>query len=225
MRKFLFSEFKLSYLLFVILFTSCIKEVVVNVPKVESVYSNNFELYEQKGFKVQGFINRVFQPFNDISIVEYNKSKVLGNFNNSKIDLKLDSLPLHNALNIQFDLYVHDNWNNDMWKMQFDNREVLVTGFSNNEARLQAYPDWINVGLPPNPAGANAFDRNLKGACRFYNINGGTKLYKIERTIIHSDSTFLFSASDAGEFLGLNCERSWSIDNFNVSVIYNITTK
>lgn len=91
MRKFLFSEFKLSYLLFVILFTSCIKEVVVNVPKVESVYSNNFELYEQKGFKVQGFINRVFQPFNDISIVEYNKSKVLGNFNNSKIDLKLDS--------------------------------------------------------------------------------------------------------------------------------------
>jgi hypothetical protein len=225
MRKFLFKQVKLTYLLFAILFTSCIKEVVVNVPKVENVYSNNFELYEQKGFKVQGFINRVFQPFPDISIVDYNNTKVLGNFNNSRINLKLDSLPLHNALNIQFDLYINDNWNNDMWKMEFDNREVLVTGFSNNALKLQAYPDWIDIGLQPNPAGSNAFDRDLKGACRFYNIIGGTKLYKIERTIIHSDSTFIFSASDAGNFLGLNCERSWSIDNFKVNIIYNIVTK
>jgi hypothetical protein len=225
MHHFLTRESKLTFLLFAFLFTSCVKEVVVNVPKVENVYSNNFELYDQKGFKVQGFINRVFQPFNDISIVDYNKSKVLGNFNNSKIDLKLDSLPIHSALNIQFDLYVHDNWRNDLWKMQFDNREVLVTGFSNNESYGQSYPDWINIGIQLNPAGANAYDLNLKGACRFNNINGGTKLYKIERTIIHSDSTFLFTASDAGEYLGLNCERSWSIDNFNVSIIYNIVTK
>ena len=222
-----FFTIKISFYCFLItiLFSSCIKEVVVNVPKIETVYSNNFELYDQKGFIVEGYINQVFQKFKDISIVDYNKSKVLGTFNNSKIYLKLDSLPVHSALNIQFDLYVHDNWNNDLWKMQFNNREVLVTGFSNNESIPQAYPDWINIGIQLNPAGANAFDRNLKGACRFFNKEGGTKLYKIERTFIHSDSTFLFTASDAGEYIGLNCERSWSIDNFNINIIYNIALK
>jgi len=207
------------------LYFSCVKEVVVNVPKITEVYYNDFEFYDLNGFKVQGHINRVFQPIKTISIIDYWKSKVLGTFNNSKIDLEIDSIPLHNALNVQFDLYIHDNWQNDMWKMEFDNNEMLVTGFSNNKYVPQSYPDWINAGFPPNPAGSNAFDLTLKGACRFNTLAGGTTLYKIEKTIIHSDSTFKFSASDAGEFFELNCERSWSIDNFKVSAIYNITTK
>ena len=205
--------------------SSCIKEVVTNVPKITEVYNNNFELYDQKKIQVQGHINGIFQLLKNISIVDYNGSKVLGNFNNSKIDLKLDSLPLHNALNIQFDLYIQDNWRNDMWKMVFDNNEVLVTGFSNNKDRQQAYPNWINAGYKLNPAGSNAFDLTLLGACRYSKIIGGTSHYKMERTIIHSDSTFKFSASDAGEFFEMTCDRSWSIDNLKISAIYNITTK
>ena len=109
--------------------------------------------------------------------------------------------------------------------MEFDNKEVFVTGFSNNKNIQQAYPNWIIAGYSLNPAGSNAFDLTLKGACRYYNSVGGTSLYKMERTIIHSDSTFKFSASDAGDFFELNCDRSWSIDNFKISAIYNITTK
>ena len=211
--------------IFLMIQTSCIKEVVTNVPKITEVYNNDFELYDQKKIQVQGHINGVFQLFKNISIVDYNGTKVLGDFNNTRIDLKLDSLPLHNALNIQFDLYIHDNWENDMWKMEFDNKEVLVTGFSNNKNHQQAYPNWINAGYALNPVGSNAFDLTLKGACRYFNLVGGTSLYRMERTIIHSDSTFKFSASDAGEFFELNCDRSWSIDNLKITAIYNITTK
>ena len=222
----IFSNIKLIICCFFLTMqASCIKEVVTNVPKITEVYNNNFELYDQKGIQVQGHINGVFQLFKNINIVDYNDTKVLGDFNNSKIDLKLDSLPLHNTLNIQFDLYIHDNWRNDMWKMEFDNKEVLVTGFSNNKDCQQAYPNWINAGYALNSAGSNAFDLTLKGACRYFKIVGGTSLYRMERTIIHSDSTFKFSASDAGEFFELTCDRSWSIDNLKISAIYNITTK
>lgn len=212
---------KLSFIILIFSMQACVKDVVVNVPKITVVYENDFETYDQKGFKVYSFENGNFGLFDRVNILDFNNSKVLGRFNNGKAILELDSLPMHNAINIQFDLYIHDIWRNDLWKMEFDKREVLVTGFSNIENVMQAYPNWIGNGSALNPQGSNAFNLNLKGACRNINKANGTSHYKMERTIIHSDSTFTFAASDAGAYFQLNCDRSWSIDNMKITVIYN----
>ena len=212
---------RITFILLVSTLQSCMKEVVVNVPKLTVVYENDFETYNQKGFKVYSFENGNFGLFDRVSILDFNNSKVLGRFNNGKAVLILDTLPLHNAINIQFDLYIHDIWKNDLWKMELENNEVLVTGFSNIENVMQSYPNWIANGSALNPPGANAFDLNLKGACRNISKANGSSHYKMERTIIHSKPTFTFAGSDAGAFFQLNCERSWSIDNIKITAIYN----
>jgi hypothetical protein len=219
--NFRFLIYRITFILLVSTMQSCIKDVVVNVPKLTVVYENDFETYDQKGFKVYSFENGNFGQFDRVSILDFNNSKVLGRFNNGKAVLTLDTLPLHNAINIQFDLYIHDIWKNDLWKMELDNNEVLVTGFSNIENVMQSYPNWIANGSALNPPGANAFDKNLKGACRNISKSNGTSHYKMERTIIHSKPAFTFAGSDAGAFFQLNCERSWSMDNLKITAIYN----
>jgi len=219
--NFRFVIFQITFILLVSTMQSCLKEVVINIPKLTVVYENDFETYAQKGFKVYSFENGNFGLFDRVSILDFNNSKVLGRFNNGKAVLILDTLPLHNAINIQFDLYIHDIWKNDLWKMELENNEVLVTGFSNIENVMQSYPNWIDNGSALNPPGANAFDLKLKGACRNISKANGSSHYKMERTIIHSKPTFTFAGSDAGAFFQLNCERSWSIDNIKITAIYN----
>jgi hypothetical protein len=219
--NFRFVIFQITFILLVSTMQSCLKDVVINIPKLTVVYENDFETYAQKGFKVYSFENGNFGLFDRVNILDFNNSKVLGRFNNGKAVLILDTLPLHNAINIQFDLYIHDIWKNDLWKMELENNEVLVTGFSNIENVMQSYPNWIANGSALNPPGANAFDLNLKGACRNINKANGSSHYKMERTIIHSKPTFTFAGSDAGAFFQLNCERSWSIDNIKITAIYN----
>lgn len=219
--NFRFVIFQITFILLVSTTQSCMKEVVINIPKLTVVYENDFETYAQKGFKVYSFENGNFGLFDRVNILDFNNSKVLGRFNNGKAVLILDTLPLHNAINIQFDLYIHDIWKNDLWKMELENNEVLVTGFSNIENVMQSYPNWIANGSALNPPGANAFDLNLKGACRNISKANGTSHYKMERTIIHSKPTFTFAGSDAGAFFQLNCERSWSMDNIKITAIYN----
>lgn len=207
------------YALFSILFLSgCIK----NVTKETYIYENNFDDVSMKNIVASGFdSNNNFGPYSDISIVDYNGSKVLGRFNNAKMDLVLHQLPVHQAISIQFDLYIHDKWADDVWVMTYDGHQKLVTGFSNFDATQQSYPNWKGNGSPLNPAGANAFNRNLPGACSLAAKPNGTSQYKMEQTIIHSDSTFALSCSDAGSYFKLNCERSWSIDNLKITLINN----
>ena len=127
--NFRFVIFQITFILLVSTTQSCMKEVVINIPKLTVVYENDFETYAQKGFKVYSFENGNFGLFDRVNILDFNNSKVLGRFNNGKAVLILDTLPLHNAINIQFDLYIHDIWKNDLWKMELENNEVLVTGF------------------------------------------------------------------------------------------------
>ncbi len=168
-----------------------------------------------------GFTNNSFGPFTDIKIVDYNGSKVLGRFNNGRIDLAIHQLPRHQAVSVQFDLFIHDKWENTLWKMEIDGQEKLLTGFSNFTAIQQSYPNWLGNGSTLFPAGANSFNKNLPGACSMASQPNGTSEYKMEQTFQHSDADFSFSCSDAGNYFNLNCERSWSIDNLKITLINN----
>lgn len=202
----------------IVFLSACTK----NVTKVTNIYENNFDDVSMKNIVASGFDrNNNFGSYSDISIVDYNGSKVLGRFNNARIDLVLKQLPLHQAISIQFDLYIHDKWADDVWVMGMDGNQKLVTGFSNFDATQQSYPNWKGNGSPLNPAGANAYNRNLPGACSLAAQPKGTSQYKMEQTILHSDSTFTLSCSDAGNYFKMNCERSWSIDNLKIQLINN----
>lgn len=210
------------YAFFAFCFVAPLSSCIKNVTRVSVVYENDFEYFDMKNIVASGFSSTgSFGPYKDISIVDYNGSKVLGRFNNAKIDLVLHQLPTHQAISIKFDLFIHDKWGNDVWVMEFDGSQKLVTGFSNFDSIQQSYPNWIGNGSALNPAGANSFNRNLPGACSLASHTNGTSQYKMEQTIIHTDSTFSFSCSDAGNYFNLNCERSWSIDNLKIQLINN----
>ncbi len=202
-------------LLVMISFTACFK----NLPKTQIVYQNDFETYNLKGIEVSGWLNGNFGTLNDIKIVTYNNTKVLGRFNNCSADLMLHKLPTHSALHVEFDLYIHDNWKNDLWKMVFDNQVRLMTGFSNDSSIQQSYPNWIGNGSALSPAGSNAYDRELPGACRLANSLHGTSLYKMDIVFLHSDSTFHLNCSDAVKPFNDFCEVSWSMDNLRITTI------
>ena len=214
-----FRKIFIAFLVFCFLTTlsSCFKDA----SKVSIIYQNDFEMMDMKSIVATGFPHGNFGQFTDIKIIDYNGTKVLGRFNNARIDLVLNQLPKHQAISVQFDLYIHDKWSNDPWVMELNGARVLVTGFSNFDAIQQAYPNWIGNGSDNNPAGANSYNRNLPGACSLATQKNGTSLYKMEQTFLHTDPTFLFGCSDAGSYFNLNCERSWSIDNLKITLINN----
>lgn len=195
-------------------FNSCVKDL----PKIQVVYQNDFEAYQLNTILLYGWVNGTVQQLTDIKIEDFNGNKVLGRFNNCLFQLTLNNLPKHTAISIQFDLYLHDRWKNDLWKMTIGGSDYLLTGFSNDSTIQQSYPNWLGYGSL-SPSGANAYTTNLPGACRLATSAHGTSMYKIVRTILHNDSTFLLQCSDAIHPFNDACEISWSVDNLKITTI------
>lgn len=205
------------FVLIALLPVSCFKSLTVT----NIVYENNFEGYDRNTIDVQGWKGSLFGPVSETKINNYNGSNVLGKFNNNLIQLSLNNLPLHDALRVEFDLYIHNKWKNDLWKMNIDGADQVLTGFSNDVSVKQSYPNWIGNGSQLMPAGANAENTQLPGVCLLASVNGQTSLYKIIRTIEHNKSSVVLNCSDAGGIVNDTCQRSWSIDNIKVSVLKN----
>ena len=86
----------MKYFLLIILFiiNSC------SYPKLtrdELVYDNNFE-------------NKQLTEIDGGSIMSYNNTKVIGNYNNDGFTLHLNDLGAHDYVYISFDLYIHGSW-------------------------------------------------------------------------------------------------------------------
>ncbi len=202
---------------FTILPFSCIKSLT----QTTLVYANDFERGDPNGIAISGWNNGSFGNITGSKIENYNGSNVLGKFNNNLIILDLTNLPQHQILRVEMDLYLHNKWQNDLWKMSLDGADQLLTGFSNNPAIQQAYPNWLGNGSPLSPAGADAQNTNLPGVCTLSNQAGGTSMYHIISTIPHSGTGFVLTCSDAGGQVNDTCQRSWSIDNLKVTIFKN----
>lgn len=198
------------------LFTNCFKNII----KTDLYYQADFETDSVKNIFLSGFYNNNTQ-FGTVPlrISKYNGSKVLGFCNDNVLELDLDKLPEHYAIKIEFDLYIHDNWNNDLWKMIVNGNMLLITGFSNFTKVQQAYPNWLGNGSPLNPAGANAYTTQLPGACSLIRSDNGTSEYKICMIIQDNSRSFQMQLSDAGAYLNDPCQRSWSLDNLKITGI------
>lgn len=210
--------------LFLVLFSACSKRL----PDKVVVYNNNFETGSQHKLTVVNFSGII----DSTKIIRFNGSNVLGNFNNNRVELNLDSLPIHNTLKITFDLYIHDKWDGDYlipggnnipdaWQMVLDGGQIHVTTFSNSNFG-QSYPKNYVAGTASNPARSDAWNTNLPGLCALKASPNGSTLYKIEITTAHTNNRANISCNDALQPFGSFCQKSWSIDNLMVTAIqYN----
>lgn len=181
------------FLLF-LLFGSCAKSVDSNV----EVYNNNFD-----NGNLNGITNGVINSFNG--------SKVLGNYNNGGFTLRLNDLSSHDLVDISFDLYIHDSWEGtqqfsnqdngpDIWTLKVDDKTFIKTTFNNYECLPgnicppQSYP--ADYPVSSNNPKTGAYRTDLPGFCLWANNSNGTTLYKIHKSISHSDKTILIQCLD-----------------------------
>jgi hypothetical protein len=200
---------------------ACFKDL----PTKNQLYNNDFEGLNKSHIKIyDAYGNQI----DSLKIAEFNGSHVLGRFNNNRVDTRFDSLPAHNAIKIQFDLYIHDKWDGDyirpgsgipdVWKMTVDDYPFYVTTFSNGIYN-QSFPDNYQQTISINPPRSNAWEV-LPGVCSSLGQSNGSTHYKIELTTSHSNNSFVLSLSDALQPLNQLCLKSWSIDNLQITAIF-----
>lgn len=193
--------------------SSCFKDL----PKKQIVLQEDFNLGMGK-FRVYGHQGLIDTG----KIFNFNESEVLGRFNNNRIELDLDSLPSHNLLRFQFDLYIHDAWEGnllnpatgipDVWQMRLDYNPWYLTTFSTT-AHSQSFPGNY---LSNFPAHADAWAK-LPGVCARTGQPDGTTLYKIDFMTGHTSSKIHIDWSDALQPFNSLCQKSWSIDNIVIT--------
>lgn len=207
---------RLIFLIFpLFLFTGCKK----NAYNTVEIYNNNFENSDLSNIS-GGIVN------------DYNNSKVIGYYNNGGFKLLVNNISSHDLVTISFDLYIHDTWsgNNrgnavvidgpDIWQMKLDGEPYINTTFSNTGdcgggvyCLQQSYPN--NYPFHNDPK-TGAYNKNLPGVCALKGLNGGTSLYKIEKTIKHRKGSLLVEFKDMLKQSNTNdplCDESWSLDN------------
>jgi len=215
------SHIILRYLIlaFILLeFPSCFKNLTVQ----NLVYFNDFETGQYNGIELSRFYLSTDTP----KVFVFNGSKVLGGFNNGAFSVSLGHLPEHNAINVEFDLYIHGPWQGDylgtsnipdLWKILIDDKNVLLTTFSNTSYK-QSYPSYYLSG-PEYPARGDAYITAIPGRCSTANQPDGSSWYKFVTTIPHTqDSTTIYCA-DALQPYNSGCIKSWSIDNLKITAI------
>lgn len=218
MKKTFYFRYMMGVCLTGMLLSACTK----NLTRKTILFENDFETSQLKGLEAYD----INGPISSNLIEDLNGSQVFGRFNNNTILLTIPSLPTHNAVQIEFDLNIHDKWDGnylgatnrpDIWQMVIDNNPVIITSFSNTSYQ-QSYPGFYNIGNP-SPAKSNAIETGLNGVCSLKNVAGGSSQYRIVKTVAHTGGSLTFSCNDALQPFNSLCLKSWSIDNLTVTAI------
>lgn len=206
----------------VILFCSCTK----NLTERRQVYFNDFEKGDLRDIEISDRTGLV----NPNQVTTYAGNRVLGPFNNGKyVQFTLDTLPIHNRLRIEFDLYIHDDWTGnqippghflpDYWVLEVDGSYPIVTTFSNIDGIGQSFPENHQPGTDPFPARGNSWQIRMPGACTPAASANGTTLYKVDLFQYHINPLARVSFTDQMRLELPLCQKSWSIDNVRVTAM------
>ncbi len=193
-----------------------------NITKKYLLYENDFENSELRGLEAYTLTG----PVEPRPVFDFNGSKVLGPFNNNTILLNFFNLPGHNAISVEMELNIHDQWDGnyigptgkpDIWQMKADQGGLLITTFSNN-TNVQAYPNYY-LSTTPVPAKTSAMLVDVPGLCSLKGLPGGSTTYKIVKIFAHSGPNLTWSCNDALQPFNSGCLKSWSIDNLSITAI------
>lgn len=210
--------------LLLLLFSFSLNACSKDITQRNIIYFNDFENETRPNINVYDNVGAM----DSSKITVLNNNHVLGRFNTNLVLFEMDSLPSHNLLKIEFDLYLHDNWKGnfiapgrtapELWYLVLDNNPIYQTSFSNSNFD-QSFPSNFQAGLTNNKALSNAWGV-LPGVCSKAGQANGTSLYKIEIITSHTGDIRLALNNDASTPLTL-CEKSWSIDNLKLTAITN----
>ncbi|KOF03980.1 hypothetical protein OB69_02955 [Roseivirga seohaensis subsp. aquiponti] len=219
------NTFSLLFILNIIALTSCTN----GQPEETLVYSNDFEgsSLVQKEF---GSINYAYNTSE--KWFKFDGNTVLGRFGLGGIIIELKDLPTHDYFIVEYDFYVHDNWEGnglrgngeDVLIFNVDNTSIYFSSIINSKCidqncdTVQSFPDVIKSRT--NPENANVTNPNLPGVCYWKGEIGGSKKFHIKELIPHSsvssNITIGADIKDAGSDL---CFKSWSVDNIKVTTV------
>lgn len=220
--KFSFFLFQWILLFIIIVSIGCFKRL----PEKTVVFEKNFEDSKRTGISIFNHSGRVDSPM----VFLFNGSVVMGRFNNNLVSFAVDSLPDHNAVRIQFDLFIHDRWEGnhldpitkipDVWQLKLDQVPIMIRTFSNTTFP-QSFPADYNPGVSQNPPYSDAWAL-LPGACVWGDKPDGTSLYKIDYITAHTANKVSLDINDALQPFNQPCNKSWSIDNIVITAVkYN----
>jgi hypothetical protein len=196
------------FLILIIIVNSC------SYPKLsrdELVYENNFEDYN-------------LDEIDGGSIMSYNNTKVIGDYNNDGFTLHLNNLGAHDYVYISFDIYIHGSWDGnsngfnltdhgyddkpDLWVMElrpemnnyqsYDFHKFETT-FSNSECWpnycfRQSYPNTFPFINNPKKG---SIQTGLQELCNQAGWNNKkTTLYKIEKGFDHKGEALIIRFYD-----------------------------
>jgi hypothetical protein len=161
------------------------------------VYESTFDNGQPGRLEVAGWNSSgVFALVTDNRVGNFAGRTVVGKLNNNTVRVLLPNLPRHTNLRVEFDLYVHNNWQNNLWHLAVDGSDLLITGFSTDPNIKQSYPNWLGGVL--NAAGTNAQETLLPGVCTSSGLPRGTNRYRIVSTILHSNLSADITCNDVG---------------------------
>ena len=192
----------LIFNLFLILINSC---SYPEITRDELIYDNDFE-------------NNDLNNIDGGVIINYNDSKVLGNYNNDGFTVHLNDVGSHDYIFVSFDLYIQGSWdgnfngfeNNDKpdkWVMELRPDmnlhkdpvyDKFETTFSNspcfsNYCLRQSYPEPYPFENNPK---TGVYEANLAEVCSISFFGGKSSLYKIEKGFNHSGNAFVIRFYD-----------------------------
>ncbi|MFZ4740520.1 MAG: gliding motility-associated C-terminal domain-containing protein [Bacteroidales bacterium] len=162
----------------------------------------------------QNFENIVGNEWTDTNRFNFNSTNVLGPFGNDTVNLNLNNLPIHDSVEVSFDLYIHDSWdtdNFDKWRLIINNDTILNTSFNNHTSGFQSYPGQIPSINPPRTGSFSILPIRCSAP---YTC---TSLYKITLNIANLTNTLQINFE--GKPDQDVCDESWSLDNVKVKLL------
>jgi sugar lactone lactonase YvrE len=160
-------------------------------------YGRDTVAYGNEPFISINNFNNHTQGWNLSQRHNFSGNQLLGPFNNHFLAFTQANLLAHDSIDIEFDWYLHDTW---------DNNEPF--NLSINGQTFGSYTFYMHsVASSPNLV----YNGTLGGRC----ASGTTRWYTFKAKVPHSSGNLFFTLNQwSAEDL---CNESWSIDNFKIT--------
>lgn len=149
----------------------------------------------------------------DIATTPSGDRSYLGPFDNDQLSFTVSGLPDHDAIVIEFDLFITEQWDGTArWRLQSEENWIVDTGFSNDPDGTQYFPNTRPYGRNDGLTGAVeegtlGYESPAPGII-------GDSVYRIERSILHDAEQAVFTFIVQG--LGEEPVGGWGLDNVRV---------
>lgn len=193
-------------------------------PQSVAIYSNDFSRGETTNWSTS-ITDPEWQRPVRVGFTGNASGRVLGDFGDQRVTLRLAELPPHDSITITFDFITIRSWDGnsslygpDLLEFKVDDTLLFRSSFSNTSYR-QSFPSGYPASNPAR-AGAIAFN-SLGYIWRAPGLFAGPMdaTYRITRTLPHTAPTVRFRfcvfLDDPGQDI---TNESWALDNVSVSI-------